>query len=100
MYKKGSEELREIAYTELGLADRAEREAWLQHPCTRAAIHTLQADVIDVLETWSNGGYTAEDTSGTIQLNSEALGQYKATENILNYMEGINDPEMFENDNS
>lgn len=100
MYRKGSDELREMAYTEVNLADRAERGAWLQHPCTRALLHTLQADIIDILETWSQGGFTEESTSGTIQLNSEAIGQYKAAESTAQYIEGINDTEMFEDDNS
>ncbi len=98
MYQKGSDELREISYTELNLADNGERASWLQHPCTRHILHNLQADVVDILEKWSSGGYTQESTSGTIQLNSEAIGQYKAIESMLQHIEGINDPEMFEND--
>lgn len=98
MFKKGSDELRELAFNELDLANKNERDSWLQHPCTRSTIYTLQADIINMLETWSLGNYTAETTEGTIQLNSEALGQFKAAQAMLDYVEGISDAEMFTDD--
>ena len=100
MFRKGSEELREMAFTDLGLASRSERESWLQHPCTRALLHTMQGDIVDILEAWSDGSYTAESTSGTIQLNSEAIGQFKAASAVVDYVEGVTDEEMFDDDQS
>lgn len=93
---RSSDELRKMAFTELNLAERSERQAWLQHPCTRAFIHTMQGDVVDILEGWGNGNYTTESVEGTMQLNSEALGQYKAAGSMLDWVEGIADEEMFD----
>lgn len=98
MFKKGSDELRELAFNELDLASKNERDSWLQHPCTRSTIYSLQADIIDMLDMWSLGNFTAETAEGTIQLNSEALGQFKAARAVLDYVEGISDTEMFEDD--
>lgn len=91
-----SDELRKRALTELSLAPKGERESWLQHPCSRALVHTLQADEFDLKESWSNGNYTAESEYGTIQLNSKALGEIQATQSILTFVEGICDEDMFE----
>lgn len=100
MFRNSSEDLRKRAYTELNLATRGERESWLQHPCTRSLLHTLDADSMDITEAWSNGNYTAESKDGTMQLNAEALGHFKAVSSILDFVEGINDEEMFEDDNT
>lgn len=93
---RSSDQLREMALTELGLAGRQERESWLAHPCTRAFIHTIQGDVLDILESWGNGNYTTETVDGTIQLNSNAIGQYTAASSMLDWVEGIADEEMFD----
>lgn len=100
MSGRSADELLKLAFTELNLADNGERSSWLQHPCTRALIHYLNADVLAIQENWSNGSYTTEDMYGTVQLNSEALGQFKAVSNVLDFVEGVNDEEMFEDDNT
>ena len=87
-----------MALDDLKIINTEERRSWLEHPCTRALIHTLQGDIIDILEAWSNGNYTGDTVDKTIQLNSEALGQYKAAVDVEQWIQGINDEEMFEND--
>ena len=96
MFKKGSDELRQLAFSDLDVASKEERLAWLQHPCTRSLLNTLRGDIVDMLEAWSSGNYTTETSEGTIQLNSEALGQFKAAQMTLEYVEGIADEEMFD----
>ena len=98
MFRRGSDELRRMALDDLRIINAEERRSWLEHPCTRALVHTLQGDIIDILEAWSFGNYTSDTVDKTIQLNSEALGQYKAAAEIEEWIQGITDKEMFEND--
>ena len=91
-----SEELRKRAFTELNLASRGERESWLQHPCSRALLYTLRADELDLKESWASGSYCTEHEYGTIQLNSTAIGEVQHIQTVLDFVEGINDEDMFE----
>ena len=95
---RGEEELRHRVLTELSLTSQSERKSWLTHPCTRAQIYFLQAELLELLEGWGSGNYTAESVEGTVQLNSEALGKYQQMSWILDWVEGIADEEMFEDD--
>lgn len=36
----------------------------------------------EIQRQWANGGYTTEKFEGTIQLNSEALGKYRALDYV------------------
>lgn len=60
---------------------------WKQHKVTKYLIQQLKDDMKVIQETWTHGGFTTESESGTIQLNSRALGNIKALGELLDYIE-------------
>ena len=48
---------------------------WLNHPQTKEFRVILQGMKDEILEAWVAGAYTAEEGTGTLQKNSEAIGR-------------------------
>ena len=61
---------------------------WKQHKVTKHLVKELEDTLEGVKEEWANGGFTLESESGTLQLNSRALGNIKALGQLLDYIEG------------
>lgn len=66
-----------------------EKIQWLQSPCTRALLLTLQGDYLDIHQAWEAGEFTSESVDGTAQSNTKALGQMDAVRLIAEYIEDI-----------
>lgn len=65
---------------------RQEVTEWKQHKVTKYLIESLERDVSEIQETWAAAAYTTEMESGTIQLNSQALGSIKAIREMLDFI--------------
>ena len=66
---------------------RVEVNEWKQNKVTKYLVETINADLELIKEVWTSGGYTTESQSGTIQLNSQALGSITAIRNVLDLIE-------------
>ena len=72
---------------------RQEVAEWKQHKVTKFLIKRLEDDTQEIKEMWAQGAYTLESESGTLQVNSQALGSLKAIGDLLDYLEGDMDSE-------
>ena len=66
---------------------------WKDHKVTKYLRKYLEADLQETLEIWGGGGFTMESQSGTIQLNSQALGGVKTLSQLLDYLDSDMDAE-------
>ena len=60
-----------------------EWQEWQIHPATKAFLSYLQQSQKELQRQWANGGFTTESADGTVQLNAEALGMYRALSQVL-----------------
>lgn len=66
-----------------------EKRNWLQHPCTKYILLTLQGDYLDHHSTWEGGGFTSPNAEGTAQQSAKALGALDAIRLIVTSIEEI-----------
>ena len=59
-----------------------EWQEWQIHPATKAFLSYLQQAQKELQRQWANGGLL-QSADGTVQLNAEALGMYRALSQLL-----------------
>lgn len=84
-----SDELREKAALLLDELDISERTQWIQHPCTKALLLTLQGDYLDHHQAWEAGVFTSDSAEGTAQQSAKALGALDAIRLIATSIEEV-----------
>lgn len=69
---------------------------WKQSKVTKYLLQYIDDEVKSMQELWAAGGYTMESQSGTIQLNSQAIGSIKGLGQLLDFLESDMDAEEAE----
>jgi len=85
-----SEDIRDRALLLIEEITSEEKIQWLNHPCTKALLLTLQGDYLDHHQAWESGNFTSEHAEGTAQMNAKANGSLEAIRLIAEYIEDIN----------
>jgi len=62
---------------------KAEIQEWQNSRVTHEFFEKISQDRNNILDNWAVGSYTAETSEGTAQLNSAALGQIRAIDDVL-----------------
>ena len=73
-----------------------ERAQWLSHPLTKSLLASLEVDVLEQQDLWSNGAFTAEGADGTLQRNSEAIGRVSSIEETVQIIRELGGVKMEE----
>lgn len=84
-----SDYYRSLAEDALSELDKTEKANWVQHPCTRALLHTLMGDYIDHHNGWEDGMFTGPTADITAQANAKAMGSIEAIRLIAQFIEDI-----------
>ena len=57
---------------------------WLEHPCTKTLLLSLEGDMCGLAATWIGGGYSNEESiDATAQLSAKARGQVQTLDDII-----------------
>lgn len=75
-----------------------EKVEWLMHQCTLDVIEAINLSMKVLKESWSLGEFTGKETSETLQLNSQAIGQYHALAGVLEFIKDTNKEDLITND--
>ena len=67
------------------MSDRAD---WAKEQVTLELVRKLREDRQHFMELWAAGSHTGDSADKTLQLNSKAIGQVQAIDEILNWIEG------------
>lgn len=82
-------------YAERSLAilnevDKAERLGWFNHPCTKALLYSLEADIAGILSHWMAGAYgQSESIDATAQEQAKARGMAQAINDVIESIHDI-----------
>ena len=60
---------------------------WKANKVSKYLVQELQNNMNEIKDQWMNGGFTLESESGTLQMNSRALGNIKALGETLDFIE-------------
>lgn len=61
-----------------------EYRAWREHPCTKALLYSLDADISGILSFWIAGAYSESDSvDGTAQAQAKARGMAQAINDVI-----------------
>lgn len=71
------------------MSSEQELKEWAQLPVTREFRDKLKLDRAELMEAWARGQFTNITADGTIQKNSEAIGQVIAIDQIVEYIEAL-----------
>ena len=66
-----------------------EWKEWQQHPQTKAFQRLLRLSVQEIQEDWCSRAFIADDQYKATMLNSAALGQVSALQDVINAIERI-----------
>lgn len=73
----------------LDTVGKLEAQSWLNHPCTKAFLLTIEGDLRQIIEQWMAGVHTDSSAYGTAQKNAEALGKLQAMDQLRYRIEEI-----------
>lgn len=66
------------------------KKEWLSNPYTMELLDSLRTNMEVIREGWASGSFTGSQSSETLQLNAQAIGQHNALNDIVNYILDLN----------
>lgn len=82
----------------LNIVSKDESQVWLKHPCTKALINLIQADMCAVIDSWIDGSYSKEESVDiTAQRTANAQGLIQSMDYLLGNIEQIGSGILEEN---
>jgi len=69
---------------------QSEKQEWLEHPCTKWILYSLEGDLSGIVLQWLGGGYSNQDSSdSTAQQQAKARGMAQAISDIIETIETV-----------